>query len=54
MKLLPAQYIHAYVKRNKTDATDAATLLDAARAPGIRPVRVKSIESKRHPDRADA
>ena len=31
VRLLPAQYIRAYVKRNKTDATDAAALLEAAR-----------------------
>jgi transposase len=28
VKLLPAQYIRAYVKRNKTDAADAAALLE--------------------------
>jgi transposase len=44
VKLLPAQYIRAYVKRNKTDAADAAALLEAARASDIRPVRVKSVE----------
>ena len=43
VKLLPAQYIRAYVKRNKTDAADAAALLEAARASDIRPVRVKSV-----------
>lgn len=43
VRLLPAQYTHAYVKRNKTDAADAAALLDAARAAGMRPVRVKSV-----------
>jgi transposase len=46
VKLLPAQYIRAYVKRNKTDAADAAALLEAARASDIRPVRVKSIEQQ--------
>ena len=46
VKLLPAQYIRAYVKRNKTDATDAAALLEAARASDIRPVRVKSVEQQ--------
>lgn len=29
--LLPPQYVRAYVKRNKTDAADAAALLEAAR-----------------------
>jgi transposase len=46
VKLLPAQYIRAYVKRNKTDAADAAALLEAARASDIRPVRIKSIEQQ--------
>ncbi len=32
VRLLPAQYIRAYVKPNKTDAADAAALLEAARA----------------------
>lgn len=46
VKLLPAQYIRAYVKRNKTDAADAAALLEAARASDICPVRVKSVEQQ--------
>ena len=44
VKLLPAQYVRAYVKRNKTDAADAAALLEAAGASDISPVRVKSVE----------
>jgi transposase len=31
VKLLPAAYVRAYVKRNKTDAADACALLEAAR-----------------------
>ena len=46
VKLLPAQYVRAYVKRNKTDAADAAALLEAARASDIAPVRIKSIEQQ--------
>lgn len=46
VRLLPAQYVHAYVRRNKTDATDAAALPEAARASDIRPVRVKSVEQQ--------
>ncbi len=46
VRLLPAQYIRAYVKRNKTDAADAAALLEAARASDMRPVRVKSVEQQ--------
>jgi transposase len=45
VKLLPAQYVRAYVKRNKTDAADAAALLEAARA-DIKPVAVKSVEQQ--------
>lgn len=44
--LLPAAYIRAYVRRNKTDAADAAALLQAARDSDITPVRVKSIEQQ--------
>lgn len=44
--LVPAQYVRAYVRRNKTDAADAAALLEAARCSDIRPVRVKSIEQQ--------
>ena len=44
VRLLPAQYVRAYVRRNKTDATDAAALLEACRCADLRPVRVKSVE----------
>jgi transposase len=46
VRLLPARYVRAYVKRNKTDAADAAALLEAARASDIVPVRIKSIEQQ--------
>lgn len=46
VKLLPAQYVRAYVKRNKTDAADACALLEAARAGQIKPVAVKSVEQQ--------
>jgi len=46
VKLLPAKYVRAYVKRNKTDAADAAALLEALRASDIEPVRIKSIEQQ--------
>src|SRR5256885_2812248 len=46
VRLLPAQYVRAYVKRNKTDAADAQALLEAARANDIRPVAVKSVEQQ--------
>src|SRR5262245_7012291 len=44
--LLPPRYIRAYVKRNKTDAADAAALLEAARCADIVPVRIKSVEQQ--------
>lgn len=45
-RLLPASYIRAYVRRNKTDAADACALLEAARCADIAPVRVKSVEQQ--------
>ena len=44
--LLPPRYVRAYVKRNKTDAADAAALLEAVRCGDIVPVQVKSIEQQ--------
>jgi len=46
VRLLPAQYVRAYVKRNKTDAADAVALLEATRASDIKPVAVKSVEQQ--------
>jgi len=46
VRLLPAQYVRAYVKRNKTDRADAQALLEATRKGDIRPVAVKSIEQQ--------
>jgi len=46
VRLLPPRYVRPYVKRNKTDAADAAALLEAARCADIVPVRVKSIEQQ--------
>ncbi|HEU4924576.1 MAG TPA: IS110 family transposase [Burkholderiales bacterium] len=46
VRLLPAQYVRAYVKRNKTDAADALALLEAARGSDIKSVAVKSIEQQ--------
>ena len=46
VRLLPPHYVRAYVKRNKTDAADAAALLEAARCEEIVPVRVKSVEQQ--------
>lgn len=46
VRLLPAKYVRAYVRRNKTDAADAMALLEAARASDITPVAVKSLEQQ--------
>lgn len=44
--LLPPKYVRPYVKRNKTDAADAAALLEALRCAEVVPVRVKSLEQQ--------
>jgi transposase len=49
VRLLPAAYIRANVKRNETDAADACALLEAARRAEIVPARVKSIEQQALP-----
>lgn len=46
VRLLPAQYVKAYVKRNKTDAADAAALIEASRCAEIRPVPVKTADQQ--------
>lgn len=46
VQLMPAQYVRAYVRRNKTDAAGAAALLEAACCAEICPVRVKSVEQQ--------
>jgi transposase len=42
--LLPAQYVRAYVRRNKTDRADASALIEALRCADIQPVPVKSVD----------
>jgi transposase len=42
VRLMPAAYVKPFVKRNKTDARDAAAICVAAGRPDIRPVPVKS------------
>lgn len=46
VRLLPAQYVRAYVRRNKTDRADAAALIEAARCADIEPVPVNSVEQQ--------
>jgi len=44
--LLPHQYVRPYVRRNKTDRTDAKGLLEAHRNKDIHPVPIKSVEQQ--------
>jgi transposase len=46
VRLLPAQYVRAYVRRNKTDRADAAALIEAVRCADIQPVPVKTLEQQ--------
>ena len=45
-RMLPAQYVTAYRRRNKTDRADTRALLAADRAPDIQSVPVKSAEQQ--------
>lgn len=44
--LLPAAYVRPYVRRNKTDRTDAEALLEAVRSGQLPPVPVKRVEQQ--------
>jgi transposase len=44
--LLPAPYVRPYVRRNKTDRTDAEALLEAARSGQLPTVPVKRVEQQ--------
>lgn len=46
VRLMPAQYVKAYVKRNKTDARDAAAICEAVTRPTMRFVPIKSEEDQ--------
>lgn len=46
VRLLPAQYVRPYRRRNKTDRADCSALLEAAKNPEIRPVAIKSPEQQ--------
>ncbi len=46
VRLLPAQYVRPYVRRNKTDRTDTEALLEAHRCGGIQAVPVKTVEQQ--------
>src|SRR5258707_695896 len=42
VRLMPASYVKAYVKRSKTDAADAAAICEAVTRPSMRFVPVKT------------
>jgi len=44
VRLVPAAYVKPFVRRNKTDARDAAAICAALRHPDMRTVPVKSVE----------
>jgi transposase len=46
VRLLPPHYVRPYVRRNKTDRTDAEALLEANRCGGMHPVPVKTPEQQ--------
>jgi transposase len=46
VRLMPASYVKAYVKRNKNDAADAAAICEAVTRPSMRFVAVKSAEQQ--------
>ena len=46
VRLIPAAYVKPFVKRNKTDARDAAAICIAALRPDMRPVAIKSEEQQ--------
>ena len=46
VRLMPASYVKAYVKRSKNDAADAAAICEAVTRPGMRFVPVKTIDQQ--------
>ncbi len=46
VRIMPAHYVKAYVKRNKNDAADAAAIAEAVTRPSMRFVAVKSPEQQ--------
>lgn len=46
VRLLHAKSVRAYIDRNKTDAADAAALVEAVRNPRLRPIPVKTVEQQ--------
>src|ERR1044071_2606243 len=46
IRLMPAQYVKAYVKRNKNDAADAEAICEAVQRPRMRFVPVKTADQQ--------
>jgi len=46
VRLVPASYVKPFVKRNKTDARDAAAICEAMQRPDMRFVAVKSLDQQ--------
>ncbi len=46
VRIMPAHYVKAYVKRNKNDAADAAAICEAVTRPTMRFIAVKSPEQQ--------
>jgi transposase len=46
VRLMPAQYIKAYVQRHKNDAADAAAICEAVGRPSMRFVAIKTAEQQ--------
>src|SRR5204863_7760978 len=46
VRLMPAQYVKAYIKRNKHDAADAEAICEAVERPTMRFVPVKTTEQQ--------
>ena len=46
VKLIPPAHVKPYVRRNKTDAADAAAICEAAMRPGQRFVALRSIDNQ--------
>jgi transposase len=46
VRLMPPQYVKAYVKRNKNDAADTEAICEAVKRPSMRFVPVKTVEQQ--------
>jgi hypothetical protein len=46
VRLMPAQYVKAYIKRNKHDAADAEAICEAVERPTMRFVPVKTADQQ--------